>query len=64
MSLVFLGYIVSLFFATRLERSGRRTRQADVRLEHAFLFTFVAVIGTTISPYMQVFVQSSSSKKA
>jgi Mn2+/Fe2+ NRAMP family transporter len=28
-----------------------------------FLFTFVAVIGTTISPYMQVFIQSSVVEK-
>jgi Mn2+/Fe2+ NRAMP family transporter len=33
------------------------------RLEQAFLFTFVAVVGTTISPYMQVFVQSSVVEK-
>jgi Mn2+/Fe2+ NRAMP family transporter len=31
----------------------------EFKFEHAFLFTFVAVIGTTISPYMQVYVQSS-----
>jgi Mn2+/Fe2+ NRAMP family transporter len=32
-------------------------------LTPAFLFTFVAVIGTTISPYMQVFIQSSVVEK-
>jgi Mn2+/Fe2+ NRAMP family transporter len=32
-------------------------------MDHAFLFAFVAVIGTTISPYMQVFVQSSVVEK-
>ncbi len=31
--------------------------------EHAYLFTLVAVIGTTISPYMQVYVQSSVVEK-
>jgi len=35
----------------------------EFKFEHAFLFTFVAVIGTTISPYMQVFVQSSVVEK-
>jgi Mn2+/Fe2+ NRAMP family transporter len=35
----------------------------EFKLEHAFLFTFVAVIGTTISPYMQVYVQSSVVEK-
>src|SRR5207253_6836894 len=29
----------------------------------SYLFTFVAVIGTTISPYMQVFIQSSVVEK-
>jgi Mn2+/Fe2+ NRAMP family transporter len=33
------------------------------RLEHAYIFTLVAVIGTTISPYMQVYVQSSVVEK-
>jgi len=32
-------------------------------LTSAYLFTFVAVIGTTISPYMQVFIQSSVVEK-
>ncbi len=32
-------------------------------LAPAYLFTFVAVIGTTISPYMQVFIQSSVVEK-
>src|SRR6185369_9296802 len=31
----------------------------NFKLEQAFLFTLVAVVGTTISPYMQVYVQSS-----
>ena len=32
-------------------------------LQPAFLFTFIAVVGTTISPYMQVYVQSSVVEK-
>jgi Mn2+/Fe2+ NRAMP family transporter len=64
MSLVFLGYIVSAF----LSRPDWAAVAVGVikpsfRLEHAFLFTFVAVIGTTISPYMQVYVQSSVVEK-
>jgi Mn2+/Fe2+ NRAMP family transporter len=64
MSLVFLGYIVSAF----LSRPDWGAVAVGVikpsfRLEHAFLFTFVAVIGTTISPYMQVYVQSSVVEK-
>ena len=64
MSLVFLGYIVSAF----LSKPDWGEVAVDLvkptfGLEHAFLFAFVAVIGTTISPYMQVFVQSSVVEK-
>ena len=60
MSLVFLGYVVSAFLS-RPDWSAVAVGMVrpDFKLEHAFLFTFVAVIGTTISPYMQVYVQSS-----
>jgi NRAMP (natural resistance-associated macrophage protein)-like metal ion transporter len=64
MSLVFLGYIVSAFLAhpdwgtvvTSLVKPS-------FQLDRAYLFTFVAVVGTTISPYMQVYVQSSVVEK-
>ena len=64
MSLVFLGYIVSAFLA-RPDWSAVAVGlvRPEFRLEHAFLFTFVAIIGTTISPYMQVYVQSSVVEK-
>ena len=60
MSLVFLGYVVSAFLA-RPDWSAVAVGliRPEFKLENAFLFTFVAVIGTTISPYMQVYVQSS-----
>lgn len=60
MSLVFLGYIVSAFLA-RPDWSAVAVGfvRPEFKLEQTFLFTFVAMIGTTISPYMQVFVQSS-----
>jgi NRAMP (natural resistance-associated macrophage protein)-like metal ion transporter len=60
MSVVFLGYIVSAFLS-RPDWSAVAVGLArpSLRLEHAFVFTLVAVIGTTISPYMQVYVQSS-----
>ncbi len=60
MSVVFLGYIVSAFLS-RPDWSAVAVGlvRPSVRLEHAFIFTLVAVIGTTISPYMQVYVQSS-----
>lgn len=64
MSLVFLGYIVSAFLS-RPDWTAVAVGlvKPTFKLEHAFLFTFVAVIGTTISPYMQVYVQSSVVEK-
>lgn len=64
MALVFLGYIVSAFLArpdwgtvaTELVRPG-------FTLDQAYIFTLVAVVGTTISPYMQVYIQSSVVEK-
>ena len=60
MSLVFLGYVVSAFLA-RPDWSAVALGVAKpaFRFEHAFIFTFIAIVGTTISPYMQVYVQSS-----
>ena len=64
MSLVFLSYIISAFLS-RPEWSEVAIGlvKPTFKLEHAFLFSFVAIIGTTISPYMQVFVQSSVVEK-
>jgi len=64
MSLVFLGYVVSAFLS-RPDWTAVAVGlvRPDFTLEHAFLFTFVAIIGTTISPYMQVYVQSSVVEK-
>jgi NRAMP (natural resistance-associated macrophage protein)-like metal ion transporter len=64
MALVFLGYIVSAFLARPdwgLVASS--LVHPSFSFEPAFLFTFVAVVGTTISPYMQVYVQSSVVEK-
>ena len=60
MSLVFLGYIASAFLA-RPEWSEVAIGlvRPSFKFEYVYIFTLVAVIGTTISPYMQVYVQSS-----
>jgi NRAMP (natural resistance-associated macrophage protein)-like metal ion transporter len=64
MSLVFLGYIVSAFLShPSWGEVGRALVHPQFSFEPAYLFTFVAVVGTTISPYMQVFVQSSVVEK-
>lgn len=64
MSLVFLGYIVSAFMA-RPEWGAVARGFVHPRIDFnaGYLFTVVALIGTTISPYMQVFVQSSVVEK-
>jgi Mn2+/Fe2+ NRAMP family transporter len=64
MSLVFLGYIISAFMA-RPEWGEVARGFAHPRIEFnaGYIFTVVALIGTTISPYMQVFVQSSVVEK-
>jgi NRAMP (natural resistance-associated macrophage protein)-like metal ion transporter len=64
MSLVFLGYIVSAFLS-KPDWTGVAIGlvKPTFKLEQAFLFSFVAIVGTTISPYMQVFVQSSVVEK-
>ena len=64
MSLVFVGYIVSAFLS-RPDWSAVAVGlvKPEFKLEQAYLFTLVAVIGTTISPYMQVYVESSVVEK-
>src|SRR6266481_2053435 len=64
MSLVFLGYIVSALMShPNWSAVAVGLVKPSFRFEHAFVFTFVAIIGTTISPYMQVYVQSSVVEK-
>ena len=64
MSLVFLAYIVSAFLAKPdWGAVAVGLVMPSFSLEQAYLFTFVAVVGTTISPYMQVYVQSSVVEK-
>jgi Mn2+/Fe2+ NRAMP family transporter len=64
MSLVFLAYVVSAFLA----HPPWGTVAIELVRPHldftpAYLLSFVAIIGTTISPYMQVFIQSSVVEK-
>ncbi|HSQ24758.1 MAG TPA: Nramp family divalent metal transporter [Pyrinomonadaceae bacterium] len=64
MSLVFLAYVVSAFLAhPPWATVAREIVRPHFDFTPAFLFSFVAVIGTTISPYMQVFIQSSVVEK-
>src|SRR5215510_11647435 len=64
MSLVFLGYVVSAFMAhPSWPTVAREMVHPTFELSPLYLFTFIAIIGTTISPYMQVFIQSSVVEK-
>jgi NRAMP (natural resistance-associated macrophage protein)-like metal ion transporter len=64
MSLVFLGYIVSAFLARPSWGTvAREMVQPSFELTPLYMFTLVGIIGTTISPYMQVFIQSSVVEK-
>lgn len=64
MSLVFLTYIVSAFLAKPdWAEVGKEFITPSFRLEFEYLFNVMALIGTTITPFMQVFVQSSVVEK-
>ncbi len=64
MSLVFIGYIVSAFLAhPQWGTVAREVVRPTFSFDTSYLFMLVALIGTTISPYMQVFVQSSVVEK-
>lgn len=64
MSLVFFGYFIAAFLAKpQWGQVVQGFTRPTFALEAGYLFTVVAIIGTTISPYMQVFVQSSVVEK-
>jgi NRAMP (natural resistance-associated macrophage protein)-like metal ion transporter len=64
MSLVFFGYFIAAFLAKPdWSQVGHGFTHPTFSMEAGYLFTVVAIIGTTISPYMQVFVQSSVVEK-
>ena len=64
MSFVFLGYIASAFLARPVwGEVAREVVRPSFSFDSGYLFTLVALIGTTITPFMQVFVQSSVVEK-
>jgi NRAMP (natural resistance-associated macrophage protein)-like metal ion transporter len=64
MSLIFLIYIVSAFLAKPdWSEVGIQFVKPSFSFETGYLFTIVALIGTTITPFMQIFVQSSVVEK-
>lgn len=64
MSLVFLCYIISAFLAKpHWGEVGREFLRPGFSFDSGYLFMLVALIGTTITPFMQVYVQSSVVEK-
>ena len=64
MSLVFFGYVISAFLAKPdWSVVAHEVIQPSFHFDTAYLFTVMALIGTTITPFMQVYVQSSVVEK-
>ena len=64
MSLVFFCYVISAFLSEPdWPVVGKSFVSPGFTLDSAYLFTIMALIGTTITPFMQVYVQSSVVEK-
>ncbi|HEY3107807.1 MAG TPA: Nramp family divalent metal transporter [Chloroflexota bacterium] len=64
MTLVFFAYPISAYLARPdWGEVARQTGLPTIRLDGGYLFILVALIGTTITPYMQLYVQSSVADK-
>lgn len=64
MTLAFFAYPISAVLAhPDWSQVARQTVIPSFQLKSAYIFTFVATVGTTITPYMQVYVQSSVVEK-
>ena len=64
MSLVFFCYIVSAFLAKPdWSEVGREFITPSIKYDSTYLFMVMALIGTTITPFMQVYVQSTIVEK-
>ncbi len=64
LTLVFLVYVVSAFLAhPDWGQAVKHTAVPSVQLNRGYLLLFVATVGTTITPYMQLFQQGSVVEK-
>lgn len=64
MSLVFLAYVLAAFLAKPDWRTvGLEFVTPSFKFDSGYLFTVMALIGTTITPFMQIYVQSSVVEK-
>jgi NRAMP (natural resistance-associated macrophage protein)-like metal ion transporter len=63
-TLVFFAYPIAAVLAEPdWEEVGRQVVQPSFQLDTEYLTLFIALVGTTITPYMQVFVQSAVAEK-
>jgi Mn2+/Fe2+ NRAMP family transporter len=64
MALLLLSYPIAAFLAKPdWGAVAQQTVHPDIQFNIVYLFTVVTLIGTTISPYMQLYVQSSVAEK-
>src|SRR5687768_11694754 len=64
MSLIFFTYVLSAFLAgPDWAAVGNGFVEPTFSIDTIYLFTVMALIGTTITPFMQVYVQSSVAEK-
>ncbi len=64
MSLVFFTYVISAFVAgPDWHEVGANLIRPSFSADTGYLFTVMALIGTTIAPFMQIYVQSAAVEK-
>ena len=64
MSLVFFTYVISAFVAgPNWHEGGASFLKPSFSADTGYLFTVMALIGTTIAPFMQIYVQSAAVEK-
>ena len=64
LTLTFLAYPVSAFLARPdWAEVGRQVVRPTVHLTPEYLTLFIAMVGTTITPYMQLYAQSATAEK-
>ncbi|MGH2411913.1 MAG: Nramp family divalent metal transporter, partial [Chloroflexota bacterium] len=64
MTFAFFAYPISAFLAhPNWGAAARDTVIPSFSFQSAYIFAFVATVGTTVTPYMQVYLQSSVAEK-
>jgi Mn2+/Fe2+ NRAMP family transporter len=62
--LLYFGYVISGFMAKPAwAEVFRRTVVPDIKFESEYIYLCIAIIGTTITPWMQFYLQSSIAEK-